>query len=172
MTIKNRLINALIVVAHQMTYEKWKADLGAENFATFEESYGPSDDDDEEAYEEELDREVKDFFQQVVLDLPTAFPLEIYRAVCLKSFDDLNKNEFGVHWSTEEALAKCYNDGEGDEYVFTATVPSEAIDWVRTIYHRIEDRFQNYTESEINLLEGKKITVSLKDSNDEFEATV
>ena len=180
------LIRALKIVSNQssLTYEKWKAELGPEDFATFQESYGEGsddyddDDDDDEKevdeYEKEVDEYVQDLFQEVVAELPTRFPLVVYRAICVKSYDDIDKNEIGVHWTTEKHSAKCYNSLIGTEFLFTAKVPSEVIDWVMTIYHRIEDRFQNYSESEINLLKGKKITASLEDENenDEFEATV
>ena len=99
------------------------------------------------------------------------YPLTLYRAVCLKSYDELKRDELGTDWSDDKDSAQCYHkhlaSGE-DYYIIVAEVGKDDIDWAVNMVNNLNPSFGE-AEQEVNLLPGRKVKVVKVEGPDDTE---
>lgn len=87
-------------------------------------------------------------------------PVVLYRAVCLDSLDDLDRDNIGVYWSDNYDSAQCYAAYNRNQKYFTlkAEVPLQDIDISFTLWNNLNPTLGE-DEQEINILPNTKIQV-------------
>lgn len=90
------------------------------------------------------------------------FPFTVYRGLCLVDLADLDLNNVGIHWTRDLEKAGCIIPPEGmeddDEYILTADVDENMIDWVSTFANNLS-QFGKH-EDEITLKPNMSIKIS------------
>jgi hypothetical protein len=65
----------------------------------------------------------------------SGFDTKVYRAVRLKSLDDLRIDRLGDFWTWDEDAAEPYwAEGAGGDYIIEGIVSREHVDWEKTLY--------------------------------------
>jgi hypothetical protein len=90
------------------------------------------------------------------------YPLKLYRAVCLKSIEDLDRKNLGTDWTDEIDSAQCYGkyrQEKGDTFfVLVAEVGKDIIDWSSSFATNLNPSFGE-DEQEVNLLYRKPVEI-------------
>jgi len=92
------------------------------------------------------------------------FPLTLYRAISVPSDKDIDFKKLGIHWTTREESAQCYDSWkvekpkESRDFIVKAKVLKTDVNWVGTLAVNINPSFGK-DEQEIVLIPGKKIKV-------------
>lgn len=160
----------------QMTYENWLKAINQEHpvdLGDWQDSLSDSElninQDDYESDEEYIEAADEAYAEYIIARFNDwvwkykswKFPLTIYRTICLKTYDELKRDELGTDWSDEEDSAHCYNKhlASGDNYyTLEAKVGKADIDWVVMMANNLNPSFGD-DEQEVNLLPGRKVKV-------------
>lgn len=106
-------------------------------------------------------------YANYIIGLFDSFPDEfpIYRAIRVKSTDDIKMDDLGESWSFDLESAKQFGYHNGSNFILSAIVNSENVDWYESMYRylRFSDGNDSDDENEIVVIdtnELKNITIS------------
>lgn len=88
------------------------------------------------------------------------FPLRVFRGLSVKSKDDINLKNPGIHWTVNTNLFKVKNSIIKDSnYILVGEIEENQVDWVSTIstymYYSLRPSYGFYPENEITLNKGQ-----------------
>ena len=88
------------------------------------------------------------------------FPLKVFRGLEVKSKEDINLKNPGIHWTIDTKLFKVKNSiAKNSNYVLIGEVEKNQVDWISTIstymYYSLRPSYGFYPENEITLKKGQ-----------------
>lgn len=88
------------------------------------------------------------------------FPLKVFRGLEVKSREDINLKNPGIHWTIDTKLFKVKNSTiKNSNYILVGEVEENQVDWVNTIstymYYSLRPSYGFYPENEITLKKGQ-----------------
>jgi hypothetical protein len=131
------------------------------------------DEEGQQEYEKEalgrFKEEMEMAFDDWIASYAQDFPLELYRAICVNSIEDINFDAVGIYWTDVYESAECYyGQGEGEQYTIKALAQDKNIDWDTTLNQNMHPRLGE-DEREYTLKEGTKIKIiGVEDPDENF----
>jgi len=117
----------------------------------------------EEAAFQQFEEEMEDKFYDWIDSYAQDFPLELYRASCVDSPEDINFDATGEFWTDNLGSAECYwapntQTAEKDQYTIKALAEEKDIDWDSTLEANMDPNIGE-NENEFTLKTGAKVKI-------------